>query len=292
MYPAMKSLLLVVVAVAGCTNEPSKLSTATPPATATAPGAAAPAGNVEERLARVERRLDKVVDILEQAMPPNEPDPDGTYAVPIDPVDPVQGPADAKVTIVEGFEFLCPYCYMVNPTVDQILQKYPKDVRLVSKYLIIHGPPAIAPGMAACAAAKQGKFKEMKAALWGHLFKMDGDRPTVQPEQAQEDNLEKLAKDAGVDVAKMKTDMQACSSWLESSKSTLGPFGVNGTPAFFINGRYINGAQPFEEFDKVIQEELAKADKVIADGSVKPADYYDKQIVAKGLKKVKGRFED
>lgn len=292
MYPAMKSLLLVVVAVAGCTNEPSKLSTATPPATATAPAAAAPSGNVEERLARVERRLDKVVDILEQAMPPNEPDPDGTYAVPIDPVDPVQGPADAKVTIVEGFEFLCPYCYMVNPTVDQILQKYPKDVRLVSKYLIIHGPPAIAPGMAACAAAKQGKFKEMKAALWGHLFKMDGDRPTVQPEQAQEDNLEKLAKDAGVDVAKMKTDMQACSSWLESSKSTLGPFGVNGTPAFFINGRYINGAQPFEEFDKVIQEELAKADKVIADGSVKPADYYDKQIVAKGLKKVKGRFED
>ena len=148
MYPAMKSLLLVVVAVAGCTNEPSKLSTATPPATATAPAAAAPSGNVEERLARVERRLDKVVDILEQAMPPNEPDPDGTYAVPIDPVDPVQGPADAKVTIVEGFEFLCPYCYMVNPTVEQILQKYPKDVRLVSKYLIIHGPPAIP---AACA---------------------------------------------------------------------------------------------------------------------------------------------
>jgi protein-disulfide isomerase len=258
--------------------------------TATAP--AAPAGNVEERLARVERRLDKVVDILEQALPPAEPDPDGTYAVPIDPVDPVQGPADAKVTIVEGFEFLCPYCYMVNPTVDQILQKYPKDVRLVSKYLIIHGPPAIAPGMAACAAAKQGKFKEMKAALWGHLFKMDGDRPNVQPDQAEEANLEKMASEAGVDVAKMKTDMDSCQSWLESSKSTLGPFGVNGTPAFFINGRYVNGAQPFEELDKIIQEELAKADKVIADGSVKPADYYAKQIVGKGLKKVKGRFED
>ena len=291
MYPAMKSLLVVVVAVYGCTNEPSKLSTATPPATAT-PTQAAPSGNVEERLARVEKRLDKVVDILEQAMPPAEPDPDGTYAVPIDPIDPVQGPADAKVTIVEGFEFLCPYCYMVNPTVDQILQKYPKDVRLVSKYLIIHGPPAIPPGMVACAAAKQGKFKEMKAALWGHLFKMEGDSPTVQPDQADEANLEKMAGEAGVNVAKMKTDMDSCKSWLASSRSTLAPFGVNGTPAFFINGRYINGAQPFEDFDKLIQEELAKADKVIADGSVKQADYYEKQVVGKGVKKVKGRFED
>ena len=212
--------------------------------------------------------------------------------MPIDPIDPVQGPADAKVTIVEGFEFLCPYCYLVNPTVDQILQKYPKDVRLVSKYLIIHGPPAVPPGIAACAAAKQGKYKEMKAALWGHLFKMDGDRPTVQPEQAQQASLEKMAGEAGVDVAKMKSDMDSCQSWLESSKSTLGPLGVNGTPAFFINGRYINGAQPFEEFDKIIQEELAKADKVIADGTVKQGDYYATQIVGKGTKKVKGRFED
>ena len=66
---------------------------------------------------------------------------------------------------------------------------------------------------------------------------------------------------------------------------------VNATPAFFINGRYLSGAQPIEAFDKVIQEEKAKAEAAIATG-VAQADYYDKEIVAKGAKSVKGRFDD
>ena len=144
--------------------------------------------------------MDQVIGILDQALPPNEPDPNATYSVSIAPADPVQGPADAKVTIVEGFEFLCPYCFMVNPTVEQIIAKYPTDVRLVSKYLIIHGAPAVMPGMAACASAKQGKFKEMKAALWSHFFHMDGQRPAMQQDQVSPDNIEKIAQEAGLDL--------------------------------------------------------------------------------------------
>ena len=288
MYPAMK-LLLVCVALAACQNQ-SKLDTAARavPMLATAP----PAADLEARVDRIERRLDKVIAVLDQALP-SEPDPDATYSVAIDLVDPVQGPSDAKVTIVEGFEFLCPYCYMVNPTVDEILQKYPKDVRLVSKYLLIHGEPAIAPGMLACAAAKQGKFKEIKAALWSHLFKLEDDRPTVQPDQLAPDNLVKIATDAGLDATKLKADMDGidCRGWIQSSDASLHPVGASGTPAFFINGRYINGAQPIEAFDAIIKEELAKADKAIADG-VAPADYYKREIVAKGITRVKGRFED
>ncbi len=273
-------MVLAVMLLAACQQNASKLDSVA-------------GGDVEARLARLEKRLDKVIAALDQAMPPAEPDPAITYAVAIDPVDPVQGPADARVTIVEGFEFLCPYCYMVNPTVDQILAKYPKDVRLVSKYLVIHGEPAIAPGMAACAAAKQGKFKEMKAALWAHLFRDGAEGPQLQSEQLEPDRMKAIESEAGVDVAKLEADMtsDACTSWLRASTESLRPVNINATPAFFINGRYIGGAEPFEEFDKLIQEEKAKADKAIAAG-VAPAEYYEREVVAKGEKRVKGRFDD
>ena len=297
MYPAMKSSLVLLLALAACEQKPSKLDPMLPSGKAVeAPGQTTPAADLpkdaEGRLARVERRLDKVITILEQALPPNEPDPETTYAVKIDEVDPIEGPKDAKVTIVEGFEFLCPYCYLVNPTVEKIVAKYPKDVRLVSKYLLIHGQPAIAPGMAACAASKQGKYSQMKAALWNHIFKLENNRPSAQTDQVQPEALDKIAAEAGVDVKKMHADMQSpeCTSWLGKSKDVLGPLGANGTPAFFVNGRYVSGAQPFEVFDKLIQEELAKADKAIADG-VKQSDYYD-TLLARGVTKVKGRFED
>lgn len=273
--------VFVVILLAAC-QQPSKLDSMS-----------GGGGDVEARVTRLEKKLDKVIAALDQAMPPAEPDPDRVYSVAIDASDPQQGPRDAKVTIVEGFEFLCPYCYMVNPTVDQILAKYPSDVRLVSKYLVIHGEPAIAPGMMACAAAKQGKFKEMKAALWAHLFKNDSEGPQVQADQLEPDKLLAIAAEAGVDGAKLQADMTApeCTGWLKASAETLKPVNVNATPAFFINGRYISGAQPLEAFEKVIDEEKAKADKAIASG-VAAKDYYEREIVAKGDKRVKGRFED
>ncbi len=273
---------VVVLATAACHEQPSRLDSM-----------AGGGGDLEARVARLEKKLDKVITALDQALPPAEPDPDRVYSVAIDANDPQQGPADAKVTIVEGFEFLCPYCYMVNPTIDQILAKYPNDVRLVSKYLVIHGEPAIAPGMMACAAAKQGKFKEMKAALWAHLFREDAEGPEVQPDQLAPDRLRAIGSAAGLDVTKLEAEMtgDACAGWLKSSAESLKPVNVTATPAFFINGRDLGGAQPLEAFDKVIQEEKAKAEKAIAAG-VKPAEYYQREVVAKGDKHVKGRFED
>jgi protein-disulfide isomerase len=283
MTRGMRSLVFVLALAAGCQQQPSRLDSM----------AGAAGGDLAARVDRLEKKLDKVIAALDQALPPTEPDPDRVYSVAVDPHDPVQGPADARVTIVEGFEFLCPYCYMVNPTVDQILAKYPRDVRLVSKYLVIHGEPAIAPGMMACAAAKQGKFKEMKAALWAHLFRNDSEGPQVQEDQLAPDRLRAIASEAGVDDGKLETDMTAddCTGWLKSSAESLKPVNVNATPAFFINGRYISGAQPLEAFEKVIDQEKAKADKAIA-GGVAPADYYVREVVAKGDKHVKGRFED
>ena len=288
------ALCVCIVAAAACTKNESRLDKV-PAASRTeaeAPGAAppAPAGSVESRLARVERRLDKVISILERALPPDGPDPTTVYSVPVAGSDPVEGPADAKVTIVEAFEFLCPYCYMVNPTLEKILEKYPNDVRIVAKYLPIHGQPAVQAAQVACAANKQGKYRPVKAALWEGLFKMEGNRPTMKQENANLDAMKQIAIGAGADPVKLEAELEGCAAWVAESTQTLRPLGVNGTPSFFINGRFLQALE-LGQFDALIKEELAKADKAIADG-VPQGQYYERQIVAKGEKQAKGRFED
>jgi protein-disulfide isomerase len=293
---------LAVTALASCTKDGPGIAPdlkALPPTTgeaakpaASAPGAhdLKPVGSVEERLARIEKRVNKITQILEGAMPPPEADPSKTYAVSIDPTDPIEGPTDAKVTIVEGFEFLCPYCWKANPTIEQVLAAYPKDVRVVNKYFLIHGRPAIAPGMAACAANKQGKFGEMKKLLWSRLFSQTGQ---VQQDQIAPENMEKLAAELKLDAAKFKTDMEApdCQAWMQRSQESLQPVGTTGTPSFYVNGRHLVGAVSFEELKPMIDDAIAKATKAI-DGGVPKAEYYQREIVGKGDKRVAGYFED
>lgn len=282
----MNRLCPLVLVVTACTTTPSKLDPALARA-ASAPTALAtdPPGDPAARLARIERRLDKVASALDQALGPSQPDPAATYAVAISALDPIEGPRDAKVTIVEGYEFLCPYCFLADPVIEQVKAKYPKDVRVVSKYLVIHGTPAATIGTYACAAAKQGKFSEMKAALWSHLFKKEGEAPRLQQDQVA--NLEPIAAEAGLDVARLKQDADGCKQWLASSQDTLTAVGVNATPAFFVNGRPLRD-RSFATFDKVIQEELAKVEA----SGVPAVAYYDREVMGKGLTRTRGRFED
>jgi protein-disulfide isomerase len=297
----MKKLALcaciAAVAAAACTRNDSRLDGVSGTgAPAAQPGLAAPrssggdGASVETRLSRVERRLDKVISLLEQNLPPDGPDRTSVYSVPVSKSDPIEGPADAKVTIIEAFEFLCPYCYVLNPTIQKILETYPKDVRIVSKYLLIHGEKAALAGQVGCAAAKQGKYPQVKAALWNGLFKMEGDRPTVQTENVNLDAMKKLAVGAGADAAKLDADLEGCKSWIQDSAQALQPVGVNSTPSFFINGRFLQ-SMDFAQFDAMIKQELARADKAVADG-VPQGEYYQREIVAKGIKRAKGRFED
>src|SRR5437868_2153557 len=109
-------ILALFIAAFGCTTTPSRLDPVAKASVAPPPTAL----DRDDRLARIEHRLDKVVAALDQALGPAEPDPASTYAVPVNEQDPIEGPRNAKVTIVEGYEFLCPYCYLVNPLVEQI----------------------------------------------------------------------------------------------------------------------------------------------------------------------------
>jgi protein-disulfide isomerase len=277
---------MLVLAAAGCNASPSRLdpSAAAPPAeplASDASSAAAPA----DRLARIERRLDKVTKALDEALGPAEPDPTLLYSVPLNEQDPIEGPRDAKVTIVEAYEFLCPYCFMVNPVVEQIRAKYPNDVRVVSKYMVIHGAPAATAGTYACAAAKQGKFAEMKTALWGNLWKNENGRPQAHPEEVA--NLDAVAGTIGLDRGKLATDLESCKQWLQSGSRELGPIGIHATPAFFVNGRPLRD-RSFAAFDKLVSTELDRASK----SQVAAADYYGREVVAKGLTQVKSRFAD
>src|SRR5687767_5996907 len=185
------ALCMCIAAAAACTKNESRLDGVPAAPTASAPAAARGGGTVDSRLARVERRLDKVIALLEQNLPPEAPDPSLTFSVPIAAADPVEGPADAKVTIVEAFEFLCPYCYMVNPVIDRVRAKYPKDVRVVGKSFLIHGQPAAQAAQVACAAHKQGKYTAVKTALWNGLFKEEGGQPQMQKDLVNLDAMKK-----------------------------------------------------------------------------------------------------
>jgi len=275
------SPVILVLVVLGCTTTPSRIDQT---AKMSEPPPQTP-GDRDERLARVEHRLDKVIAALDQALGPAEPDPASMYAVPINAQDPIEGPRDAKVTIVEGYEFLCPYCYLVNPLVEQIRAKYPNDVRVVSKYLVIHGAPAATAGTYACAAAKQGKFTEMKTALWSRLWKTDNGRPEVVPDQFA--SLDAVATSLGLDHDRLTRDLEGCQQWLQSSQRELAAVGIHGTPAFFVNGRPLR-ERSLAAFDKLVSEELAKANS----STVAAADYYDREIVGKGLSQIKSRFAD
>jgi protein-disulfide isomerase len=250
---------------------------------------------LEQRLARMEEtntRLTQLVEMMagqfesvkqvadalaamqEQEQAPPEPDPSTVYAVPVDG-SPVEGPADAKVTIVKAFEFACQFCERSRSTLKEIRSKYGNDVRIVYKHFIVHQDDAVAPARAVCAAHLQGKFTAMKDAIWDHGFNAGRD--------LSEENMKRQARRVGLNMRRFEQDMKGpCAERVEKDHALLSRVGVQGTPYFYINGRLVRGAMPFDMFQQLIDEELAKANEVIQTQGVKAADYYDTVIVAKG----------
>jgi len=219
-------------------------------------GGAGGGAAVDARLAKMEKFLGPYMN---QPPPPPEPDPAATYSVPITG-DPFRGPAVAPVTIVEAFDFACPYCYKVGPTMEQLLKDYGPKVRVVYKMFIVHPQTATMPAFAACAASQQGKYPEMEHELWERGFNKGG---------YSQELIDTLVKDLKLDAGKFKADMEgeACKKIIGDDMSVMQKLGMNGTPGFFINGRFLGGAQPIEQFKRVIDEELKKADAKIAAGT-------------------------
>lgn len=164
---------------------------------------------------------------------------------------PVKGPAEAKVTIVEYSDFQCPFCKRGAKAMEDILAAYPKDVKVVFKNMpLSFHPQAKSAAKASLAAKEQGKYWEMHDALFEN-----------QQALGAEKYLE-LAQKIGLDVERFKADLERNDAKYEASinADTAGgtKLGVQGTPAFFVNGVLLSGAQPVEKFKKVVNRWLAK----------------------------------
>ena len=204
--------------------------------------------------------------------PRRGPDPAKTYAVPVG-ASAYKGAADAWVTIVEVSDFQCPYCSRVTPTLGKIAAQYGDDIRLVFKHnaLPFHKRAKPAARAAECA-GEQGKFWPMHDQLFANQ------------KQLEDSDLEGYASSVGVELGSWKDCYQSgkYDAKIDADQRLAGSLGARGTPAFFINGRYLSGAQPLERFTALIDAELAKAKQ----SGVPRRDYYAQQVVAKGLERL------
>lgn len=167
--------------------------------------------------------------------------------VAVEATGPSKGPQDAPITIVEFSDYQCPFCVRAEPTVKEVLAAYPGKVRLVHRdYPLPSHDLAPKAAEAAHCAGDQQKYWEMH----DRLYAANGKLAVAE--------LKTYAKEVGVDQAKFDKCLDS------GEKATLVAFhqkageeaGVTGTPAFFVNGRLISGAQPLDAFKAVIDEEL------------------------------------
>jgi protein-disulfide isomerase len=159
-----------------------------------------------------------------------------------------KGSDSAPVTIIEFSDYQCPFCSRAEETVKKVLDEYKGKVRLVFRQypLPFHAQAAKASEAALCA-GDQGKYWEMHEKLFANQ------------QALAVDQLKQHAKGLGLDGSKFDKclDSGEKTKIVDASKKAGDEAGVNGTPAFFINGRPLGGAVPFEKFKEIIDYELS-----------------------------------
>jgi protein-disulfide isomerase len=222
-------------------------------------------------LARIEKKQSDLEAKLARpagAAPARE-EPDENRVIPYAVGDsPVRGAPDAWVTIIEVSDFQCPFCSRVQQTLRDVETRYGNDVRLVYKHnpLPFHDR-AMPAAIASMCAHEQGKFWPLHDALFANQRALDDEGLATYAKQVSGLNFAKWQScySSGRPKARIEAEMQVAND-----------FGARGTPAFFVNGRSLVGAQPFDRFAALIDEELAKAKA----SGIPRRDYYEKAVVA------------
>jgi protein-disulfide isomerase len=158
-----------------------------------------------------------------------------------------KGPANAPIELIEFSDFQCPFCQRANPTVTQVLQTYGDRIHFVYRHFPLASHPNARPAAEASqCAAEQGKF-------WQYH-----DRLFANPSRLSGPDLKQTAAELGLDAAAFNqcVDTHKYAGQVDADLRDGADAGVNGTPAFFVNGRMLNGAQPFDAFKRIIDEEL------------------------------------
>lgn len=162
--------------------------------------------------------------------------------------DPSRGPADAPVTIIQFAEFQCPYCGTAAQTMEKVMAAYEGQVRFVYRdFPLGFHEYAIPAAIAATCADRQGRFWPMH------------DKLMANQRALTDADLERTAKEVGVELGAWNTCRKdpALEEEVRKDMADGSALGVEGTPAFFVNGVFVNGAQPFERFQAIIDKELA-----------------------------------
>ena len=159
---------------------------------------------------------------------------------------PVRGPADAKVVVVEYADYECPYCQQVQPALDKLEAEYKGTVEFAYKDvpLPMH-PHAQKASEAARCAESQGKFWEYHDRLYATK---QLDVPQLK-ETARALNLDMKAFDKCLDSGEKAGSVKAHLAEAQG-------FQLQGTPGFFINGRFYSGGLPYEQFKAIVDDEL------------------------------------
>ena len=148
-----------------------------------------------------------------------------------DPDAPVLGNPAGDVTLVEFFDYRCPYCKQVAPSLAQLL-KEDGNLKLVLKEFPILGPDSVVAARAALAAHAQGKYAAMHTALLRHRGAFD------------DAVIARIAADAGLDTARLKADMAKpeIEAMIDRNKSLARALALTGTPAFIVGEHVVPGA--------------------------------------------------
>lgn len=163
--------------------------------------------------------------------------------------DPVLGEAGAPITIVEFSDFECPFCQRGYETMKRVMDAYKGKVKWIYKdFPLNFHPNAKKAAEAALCAQDQGKFWDYHHRLFESSKKLG------------RSDLEQHAKDFKLDLAKFNQclDSDKYAQEVDDDQNHGATLGVNGTPAYFINGERLSGARPFEDFAEAIERQLAE----------------------------------
>lgn len=160
---------------------------------------------------------------------------------------PTKGPENAPITIVEFSDFQCPFCARVLPNIDQVMKANEGKVRLAFRQhpLSFH-QNAMSAAKAALAANEQGKFWQLHDLLFANQ------------KDLSDESIKKLAQQAGLNMSKFEAAWKSnkFDAQIEADIKFATSNGATGTPAFFINGVLLSGAQPAPAFQAVIDKLL------------------------------------
>jgi protein-disulfide isomerase len=162
---------------------------------------------------------------------------------------PMKGAASGKVTLVEFADYECPHCKRLQPVLRQILDEFKGDVKLYFKhYPLPQHTNARLAAEAAVAAQKQGKFWQYEDKLWAN-------QDSLSPAE-----MEKYAKESGLDLAKFRQDLddKATKERVQKDRADGSALGLTSTPTLYINGREYTDNRDTESLREWIKEELAR----------------------------------